>query len=251
MGRQRKILELKDLTLSLNGSKLLNKINIDFWEGYVHAVSGPNGAGKSTLAATIMGLEGYRQIQGNIIYKDTNINSLAVHERARLGITLAWQEPARYQGLTIKDFLLASGKNKSEDMIKDVMGSLGMNPNLYLNRALDKTLSGGERKKIELASILVNEAELALLDEPDSGIDVESLQRIFEAMGLLKKQGTTVILITHSLAVLKQADHAFLMCHGEIIDKGSKEKIAQYFEDKCLPCLHKNIPDEWEPGSGK
>ncbi len=245
------VLQLKNVTLTLNDSTILHNINIDFWDGCVHAVSGPNGAGKSTLASTIMGLEGYREIQGSIIYEGKNINNLSVDERARLGITMAWQDPARYEGLTIRDFLLASSKTKDEDIIRNALSSLSMNPRLYLDRALDKTLSGGERKKIELASILINEARLVLLDEPDSGIDVESLERIFESIRLLKKRGTTVILITHSLAVLQQADHAFLMCSGEIIDKGKKEKIIKYFENKCIPCQHKNIPDEWEPTIGK
>jgi Fe-S cluster assembly ATP-binding protein len=245
------VLQLKNVTLTLNDTHILHNLNIDFWDGYVHAVSGPNGAGKSTLASTIMGLEGYREIKGDIIYKGENINDRTVDERARMGITMAWQDPARYEGLTIKDFLMASAKTKKEDNIRDVLASLSMNPQLYLERALDKTLSGGERKKIELASILVNEAGLVLLDEPDSGIDVESLERIFESIRLLKKRGTTVILITHSLAVLQQADHAFLMCSGEIIDKGKKEKIVKYFENKCIPCPHKNIPDEWEPAVGK
>ncbi len=245
------ILQLKDVSLTLNESRILRKLNITFWQGYVHAVSGPNGAGKSTMAATIMGLEGYRDIQGSIIYRGRNINKLAVDERARHGITMAWQDPARYEGLSVRDFLMASSKNKDPEVINNTLAGLSMNPAQYLDRALDKTLSGGERKKIELASIIVNEADLVLLDEPDSGIDVESLERIFDAIDLLKKRGTTVILITHSLAVLERADHAFLLCHGEIIDKGDKAKIMKYFQDKCIPCGHKNIPDEWEPVIGK
>jgi Fe-S cluster assembly ATP-binding protein len=245
------VLKLKNVTLTLNGNTILRNININFWDGCVHAVSGPNGAGKSTLASTIMGLEGYRNIEGSIFYEGKNINKLSVDQRARLGITMAWQDPARYEGLSIRDFLMASSKHKNEDDLGEVLSSLSMNPSQYLDRALDKTLSGGERKKIELASILVNRASLVMLDEPDSGIDVESLERIFESIRLLKKRGTTVILITHSLAVLEQADHAFLMCCGEIIEEGKKQKIAKYFENKCIPCSHKNIPDEGGSTVGK
>ncbi len=86
--------------------------------------------------------------------------------------------------------------------------------------------------------------EFIMLDEPDSGIDVESLDRIFEAIKILKKNGSTVVLITHSLTVLKQADHAFLLCQGMIIDQGKTKAIIPYFENKCLPCVHKNIPGE-------
>ncbi|MBD3233350.1 MAG: AAA family ATPase, partial [candidate division Zixibacteria bacterium] len=128
----------------------------------------------------------------------------------------------------------------------DVLNKVGLRPEDYLNRAVDKTLSGGERKKIELASILAMKPVVALLDEPDSGIDVESLQRIFEAVDILKNNGTTVILITHSLAVLNRAEHAFLMCDGAIMDKGRMEKIRKYYDDNCIPCDHQNLPSASE-----
>ena len=91
-------------------------------------------------------------------------------------------------------------------------------------------------------TILAMEPEIAILDEPDSGIDIESIERIFDAVRILKNNGTTVIMITHSLAVLDQAEHAFLMCNGTIVDKGEVSKIKSYFEDKCIPCPHKNVP---------
>jgi Fe-S cluster assembly ATP-binding protein len=119
---------------------------------------------------------------------------------------------------------------------------VALDPDQYLSRAVDKTLSGGERKRVELASLLAMQPEAVLLDEPDSGIDIEALNKIFQAIELLKSNGSTVILITHSLAVLKRAEHAFLMCHGDIIDKGSVDRINGYFENKCIPCDHKNMP---------
>ncbi len=233
------ILELKDVSLKINGKQILNGLNVDFWEGHVHAVVGPNGAGKSTLAYTIMGLEGYRNIDGEIIFEGEPIKDLNVTERARKGITLAWQEPARYEGLSVKKFLMASGKKVD---VEDILEKVGLGVE-YAERAVDKTLSGGERKKIELASILAMKPKLVMLDEPDSGIDVASLEKIFEAIKMLKEEGTTVILITHSLAVLKQAEHAFLMCNGMIVDKGKVEKIIPFFEGKCVPCRHKNMPE--------
>jgi len=236
------ILEVKDLKLTFNGKPILNRLNIDFWEGHIHAVVGPNGAGKSTLAATIMGLGGYRHFEGDIIFNGESIREKTIDDRARKGITLAWQEPARFEGLPIREFIGSAAKDKSVDNLKMTLASVGLEPDDYLNRAVDKTLSGGERKKVELASILVMKPKIAILDEPDSGIDIESIERIFEAVRMLKEGGTTVILITHSLAVLNQAEHAFLICHGRVVDKGSVEKIRQYFEDKCIPCDHKNIP---------
>jgi Fe-S cluster assembly ATP-binding protein len=236
------ILEVKNLSLTLGDKKILNDLSVDFWEGHVHAIVGPNGAGKSTLASTIMGLQGYRDFEGDITLDGESISLLKVDGRAQKGISLGWQEPARFEGLSVKSFLKASSKNVSDDKINEAVSFVGLNPEEYLDRKVDKTLSGGERKRIELASLLIMQPKIVLLDEPDSGIDVEALDRIFDAIQLLKQRGSTVILITHSTAVLKQAEHAFLMCHGAIVDKGSVGKIIKYFENKCIPCGHKNVP---------
>ena len=235
-GIQMGLLEVKKLSLTLGGKKILNDCTVDFWEGHVHAIVGPNGAGKSTLAYTIMGLSGYRD--------GKSILGLGIDERARMGITLGWQEPARFEGLTIKNFIRAAAKDKTIASIKDALEKVALNPDEYLTRAVDKTLSGGERKRVELASLLAMRPRIVLLDEPDSGIDVEALEKIFEAIHLLKSYGATVILITHEMAVkikdaeikCKEAEHAFLMCRGEIFDKGSVDKISGYFENKCIPC---------------
>jgi len=166
-----------------------------------------------------------------------------VDERAKRGITLAWQEPARFEGLSVHKFVAAGAKDKSRTRVVALLEMLGLEGARYIGRSVDKTLSGGERKRIELASILAMEPRLVLMDEPDSGIDVEALQHIFEALRGLKQKGVTVILITHSLAVLEQADHAFLICNGSLLDKGSVEKIGMYFTNKCIPCSHRNKPN--------
>ncbi len=237
------MLHVKDLGLTLGGKEILKNINITVEKGKIHAIVGPNGAGKSTIAFTLMGLEGYTDIQGDILFDGESIVHLSVDERAHKGITLAWQEPARYEGLTVERFMKAAAKEKSTETVREALAKVGLDPDEYLKRAVDKTLSGGERKKIEVASILVMEPKLALLDEPDSGIDIESIEKIFDIIKVLKENGTTVILITHSLSVLKQAEHAFLMCNGEIVDMGTSKKICRYFEDKCIPCPHKNVPE--------
>jgi len=238
------VLEVKNLSLALNGKKILDDLSIDFWEGHVHALVGPNGAGKSTFAATIMGLTGYKNFSGDILFQNKSIKGLSVDERARKGITLAWQEPARFEGLKVKDFIGATVKNKEAEKIKDYLSKAGLDPDRSIARVVDRTLSGGERKKLELASMLAVKPKVALLDEPDSGIDVESLERIFDAVNVLKGNGTTVILITHSVTVLEQAEHAFLMCCGKLIEKGTAEKISRYFKGKCIPCDHKNEPED-------
>ena len=236
------LLETRDVGLTLDGTRILNGMSFEVWQGHVHAVVGPNGAGKSTLASTIMGLEGYRDFEGDILFDGRSIKDMGIDERARLGITLGWQEPARFEGLPVETFVRATAKDKSDDAVRDVLASVGLSPARYIGRAADKSLSGGERKKLELASILAMQPRLVMLDEPDSGIDVESLHRIRGAIAQLKAGGATVLLITHSMEVLSWAEHAFLMCCGQVVDKGSVEKTQEYFRSRCIPCDHKNRP---------
>jgi len=237
------LLEIRNVSLHVNSTGILNDLSLEFWEGYVHAVVGPNGAGKSTLANVIMGLPDYRNHSGDILFEGKSIKDLSVDDRARLGITLAWQEPARFEGLKVSQFILASVREKKEQEVDRALELVGLEPARYRFRAVDKTLSGGERKRIELASILAMKPRLVMLDEPDSGVDIEAIERIFGAIDHLKKNGTTVLLITHSARVLEKADHAFLMCSGMLVDKGETAKILEYFSGKCLPCPHKNVPD--------
>lgn len=236
------ILEVKGLTLEKGGKKILNDLSVDFWEGHIHAVIGPNGAGKSTFAYTLMGLNGYRDCTGEIRFQGNSIMNMSLDERARNGMTLGWQEPARFEGLTVSQYIKASAREKNQSNVDDVLIKMGLDPREYARRAVDKTLSGGERKKIEMAAILAMRPRFVLLDEPDSGIDVASLDNIFSALKFLKKAGSTVVLITHSLAVLTKSEHAFLFCGGKIVDKGKTDKIIHYFEGNCLPCAHQNLP---------
>jgi Fe-S cluster assembly ATP-binding protein len=236
------LLEVRDLTWTPNGMPILDHLSMEVQAGRVHAVVGPNGAGKSTLAFAIMGLAGYRDVEGEIVFDGKPIGRLAVDERARRGITLGWQEPARFEGITVETYLRVAARNGGDVKPAELLRRVGLAPLRYLSRAVDKSLSGGERKKIELASLLAARPRLVLLDEPDSGIDVDSLGRIREAIGQLKDAGSTVLLITHSHEVLGWAQHAFLMCCGHILDQGPVEQIGEYFRSRCIPCDHKNRP---------
>ncbi len=240
---ERSILETREVVLDLGEKRVLNHLSMKFWPGYVHAVVGPNGAGKSTLANTIMGISGFSAFQGDILFEGESLRGLSIDQRARKGITMAWQEPARYEGLTVESFISAGVGAESSRSSSQALELVGLKPEEYLGRAIDRTLSGGERKRIELASMLTMEPKLVMMDEPDSGIDVEALERIFDAIGFLNQKGITVLLITHSPTVLEKADHAFLICCGKMIEKGPVDQIMKYFGEKCIPCDHKNEPD--------
>jgi len=241
-------LEIKNLTLNLDGKNILNDLSLDFWEGHIHAVVGQNGAGKSTLAHTIMGLSGYRHFEGEILFEGQSLKDLTIDERARLGITLAWQEPARFEGIRVQDFIMASAKVKTLDTVKEELNLVGLSPEKYMMRKVDKTLSGGERKRIELASIAAMQPKVVIMDEPDSGVDIDAINNIFAVLEKLKDMGTTIVLITHSTEVLKKADHAFLLCDGALRDKGTVDKMIAYFEGKCIPCTENYA--KWEYNHG-
>lgn len=237
------ILEARDVVMNLGKSRILNGLSMEIWPGHVHAIVGPNGAGKSTLASTIMGLDGYENYSGDILFEGESIKKRSIDERARKGITLAWQEPARYEGLSVERFISAGAKDPSAGNSWRALEQVGLDPREYMGRSVDRTLSGGERKRIELASILTMEPKLVMMDEPDSGIDVEALEKILDTILLLKENGATVLMITHSSTVLKKADHAFLMCCGKLVQKGMADNIMEYFGDKCIPCDHQNQPE--------
>ena len=239
----KEVLSVRNLCVEAGGKTLLHHVTLDVWRGYVHAIVGPNGAGKSTLAHSIMGLPGYHVTSGDILLDGTSIRDLPIHERARRGLTLAWQEPARFEGLGVAEFILAGAAEKRDETVRESLAMVGLDPDHYAKRAVDRTLSGGERKRIELASILAMKPGIVMMDEPDSGVDMDAMRFILETIQKLREKGTTVILITHSLSVLRHADHAFLLCAGRI-EKGTADRIIPYFEGTCLPCKHLNVPDQ-------
>jgi len=235
-----KILEIKNLSLNRDNIEILKNLNLEFEKGLIYAIVGVNGAGKSTLANTIMGCDRYKDFLGDIIFEKESIKEKNLSERARLGITLGWQEPVRFEGLKVKDFLLASSEKKDFKLIKESLKLVGLNPEEYILRTIDNSLSGGERKKIELASILAMNPKIAFLDEPDSGIDIESIEKIHGVIKKLKERGTTVVLITHSMSILEHADYGFLICKGELIKQGNSKEISEYFQKECMLCKNKN-----------
>jgi Fe-S cluster assembly ATP-binding protein len=230
------LLEVKDLHYSVGATRILRGMNLRVEAGPVHAVVGPNGAGKSTLAYAIMGIPGYEPEGGQILFEGEEIGGLEPDERARRGISLAWQEPARFEGISVRDFLAVGVEEDDEEVVRHAIERVALDPDQYLDRDVDTGLSGGERKRIEVASLVAMNPKLMILDEPDSGIDVEALRAIFGLLEDLAHSGTTVMLVTHSEDVLAQANRATLMCCGKAVDEGESEEIQEYFERRCIPC---------------
>ena len=228
------LLEIRGLSYEVADKRILDGLSLNIEEGEIHALLGTNGTGKSTLAYLITGCEGYRPTSGEIVFDGRTIDGLKIHERAGLGITMAWQEPVRFEGITVMNYLTL--KNKNTDPAA-YLGMVGLNPALYLNRMVDKSLSGGERKRIELASILALQPRLAVLDEPDSGIDMLSTQDIIHVITVFKENRSSVLLITHREEIALISDRASQLCRGRILCSGTPEKVAEYYKSKkCLVC---------------
>jgi ABC-type transport system involved in Fe-S cluster assembly, ATPase component len=233
------MLEIKSLRLTLNSKPVINDLNLEVKGGKIHGLLGVNGTGKTTLASLIMGIS-YPD-EGSIIFEGQDITRYTIAQRARMGITLAWQEPARFEGLSIGEYLKLS-RNLSSSEIESFLWMVGLPPAEYLNRAVDVSLSGGERKRVELASVSAMKPKVAILDEPDSGIDVISLPHIMNGITEMGKQGSAVLLITHSEGAVSIADKVSVMCAGKIINSGQPQEMCHWFRNNCQTCNHIGAP---------
>ncbi len=237
------MLRVENLHLSLNGKSIINDLNLHVNKGEIHGILGENGTGKTTIAYLIMGVNNYKPTGGRMIFEGKDIADLSVSQRAKKGITLAWQEPARIEGLTVRDYLKLGGNNSRIEQVKYYLRMVGMEPSKYLDRDIDATLSGGERKRIELASVLAMQPKLAILDEPDSGIDIVSLPFIVNGIVEMNKQGSSVLLITHNERAVRMAHRVSVLCAGRILMTGAPAEMSRWFKDNCRRCLHINVPD--------
>lgn len=228
------LLELQDISYRTVEREILSGFSLTVADGEVHALLGTNGTGKSTLAYLIMGCAGYAPNSGRLVFAGQTINELKIFERARLGIALAWQEPVRFEGLSVRDYLLL------RDQGGDAAAALrlvGLEPELYLRRRVDRALSGGERKRIELASLLALQPRCAILDEPDSGIDMLSTRDILNVIEAFKANGAAVLLITHREEIALQADRASQLCGGRVVCTGPPAQVAAFYKERrCLLC---------------
>jgi len=238
------MLQLIDIGLVLSGKPILQHVSLQMDEAEIRSILGMNGTGKSTLASVIMGLTGYGTTSGRILFHGEDITRLPVSDRAQRGITLAWQEPARFEGLTVAEYLEIGRRFAWNGSVspRECLEKVGLHPEKYLRRAVDATLSGGERRRVELASVLAMGPKLAILDEPDSGIDPLSIDNIVDVIRTLSRNGTAVLLITHHEDVAAVADRASSLCGGTVLKTGDPPTIARFFRNHCQECPHVNQP---------
>lgn len=251
-------LEVKDLRVSIDGKEILSGLDLSVDKGEVHAIMGPNGSGKSTLANAILGHPKYTVNSGDILVKGESILKLPTDQRAKKGLFLGFQYPTEISGVGYSHFLrnaynLLGKEDKNREVfltvrefheyVKKNLDAVGLDQS-FLSRYLNEGFSGGEKKRSEVMQMLVLKPNIAILDEPDSGLDIDAVKSVAESINKLIETGAGVILITHYARILrymKKLDHVHVVAKGKVIKSGGKE-LSEELEAKGYGWL--GIEDE-------
>ena len=214
------MLKIENLAYKTGNEQILQGIDFEFESGKFYVITGHNGAGKSTLAKCLMGL--YKS-SGKIILNGKEIQDKSVDERANLGMGFAFQQPITFKGIRVIDLLKLGGGDFNE--YEAILKKVGLEPKDYLFRELNNTLSGGELKRIELASVLSRKIEIGIFDEPEAGIDLWSFNNLINVFSEFQNPNRTTIIISHQERVMKLADIIIVMKDGQIIKSGSAKTV--------------------------
>ena len=241
------LLQIENLKVSAAGNEVLHGVDLQLEKGSVHVLMGPNGSGKSTLVNTIMGHPQYTVEDGTVFFEGQDITSLPANERAKAGIFLSFQSPEEVPGVSVESFLRASraavtGKPvrifayKKE--LKEQMDALGMSDE-YAARALNVGFSGGEKKKAEILQLLMLNPKLAILDETDSGLDVDSVKTVSKGVERFLNRDNALLVITHNTAILENlpVDQVHVLVHGKLVHSGDRSLIDQINRNGFQPFM--------------
>ena len=223
------MLELRNISYEVSEDddhkEIIKNVDLKVADDRFIAVTGPNGGGKSTLAKLIVGI--YKPTQGKIFFNGEDITDMSITDRAKAGISFAFQQPVRFKGIRVKDLIsLAAGQKISTAKACEYLSEVGLCAKDYVNREVDASLSGGEIKRIEIATLIARDKELAVLDEPEAGIDLWSfsnLIKVFEKMREDRKR--SIIIISHQERILDIADEIVVLKDGGIVARGAKDEI--------------------------
>ncbi len=247
------MLELKDITFSVDGEKgkkeILKNINLTIDDKKFVAITGPNGGGKSTLAKIIVGIE--KPTSGKIFFNGVDITEKSITERARMGISFAFQQPVRFKGVKVKDLLkLAAGDKVTVAGACEYLSEVGLCARDYINRDVDGSLSGGELKRIEIATIIARDTEVSVFDEPEAGIDLWSFNNLIKVFEKIHNKGDrTIIIISHQERILNIADEIIVVSAGEVATIGKKDDILPELLKGTEGCrFYKKSDDEVADG---
>ncbi|MCQ1535141.1 ABC transporter ATP-binding protein [Methanosarcina sp. KYL-1] len=243
------MLKIEDLTVEVNGKTLLRDVNLEVKKGYTNVLFGPNGAGKSALMRTIMGFSEYKVVKGRILFNGEDITGLPVDERARRGLGIMMQRPPDMSGIKLRDLVKAVSKEKKDP--EKLAENLDMKR--FLDRDVNVGFSGGEIKRSELLQLAAQNPSLYLLDEPESGVDLVSIEQVgktirelledgLECPGERCTRGKSALIITHTGQILDyvQADRGYILCSGTIMCSGNPLKLLEEIKSKgyeeCIKC---------------
>ena len=233
------MLELKNVCFEVDSAArkdILSDINLTIEDNKFIAITGPNGGGKSTLAKIIVGIE--KPTSGQILLDGIDITNMSITDRAKAGIGFAFQQPVRFKGITVKDLItLAAGRNISTAKACEYLSEVGLCAKDYINREVNGSLSGGELKRIEIATIIARKTKLSVFDEPEAGIDLWSFQnliRVFEKMH--KEIKGSIVIISHQERILNIADEIIVIAEGKIVKADEKEKILPNLLEASSAC---------------
>lgn len=224
------MLEIKNISFKKDNKLILDKINLNIEDNSLVVITGPNGSGKSSLAKVLIGIN--KPTSGKIIFNDKDITRLSINEKANLGFSYAFQTPINFKGLKVIDLFKAINKNTTFNNMKKYLSLVGLCAKDYINRDFDDSLSGGEKKRIEMALILYKSGKVNIFDEPEAGIDLwsfENLVKVFE-----NKKNNITIIISHGEKILNIADKIILLDKGRIVNEGSKKEMNNLI--KKNPC---------------